>query len=871
MSRKLIRLWLIVACSALLASAQGTGQVSGKVLDESGRAIVGASVSMSNLTSGVVARTKTGADGTFRLSGLQPERYLLTIEKTGFNAYVERVSLVTQQNVVVNPKLSVQTLAQSVVVRGTVIPGATPQPTAQQVLHSTQTIRVLGRKQLDAAGPVAGGAQMISYTPGANVVGYGNTGATKYSISLNGVNQGWGGYGGNTGPGSLGITFDGIPITDVATGLWQSATMPQNLLMQNLTVTYGPGSPENRWYTNIGGQVEFTPVQPTVSHHISASATYGSYNQKNIAFVASTGGFHGWSTVVAGGVGDGDSYRQAPDGFNNPSRDGAIFAKTVRMFSAGSFELGGYYAKSGGYRAQVIPTTDQGIIYNGQSFSQQTSGFYSTLPYDAYNKYDTNLMWLVYGRENLLVNSSTTITNVTWYMHVRRLHNRLNDIFASAGQTNEYNNPYSDAVGDKIDIGKVLPMNTVDAGAYIIHELYNSRNLFYDPTQGGVGAAEIVNVGAKIRSSYFNQDDAALFVQDDFHPIPQLHIIPGVRLVGFQTGYSDNVLRDFSFAPGVVLSTHCSLYPVTADPYKNLFGPPNTTDQGSVCGSHESRADVEPSINVGVMPLHWLSIYGGYDVAYRSPSVGGGGGMFQKVNPSSYSLAEGAYSEIGAKVHFLSTPVLKNVILGAAYFNLDYTNQEIDIELANGDEISSGGSSTYHGVNAFIDDNPAFNLHIFGNFTGEGSHYTNYVEGGPSVAACTEQHLSCTVYNNLPVPYVPASTVNFGAYYGIERHEHVMIEPRFWYQFIGAQHIFDNMAGAPSQQTMPAYGTANLAFNMPIKFMNLSISMLNLLNKKYNEYEFVSSGGYYGTPNGGYTLAYPAAPFTTYGTISFHF
>ncbi len=93
---------------------------------------------------------------------------------------------------------------------------------------TAETLRVLDRKQIAAAGPVAGGAQMVSFTPGANVVGYGETGATKYSILLNGIQQGWAGEATSfTEPGSLGITYDGVPVADAATGLWQSATMPQ--------------------------------------------------------------------------------------------------------------------------------------------------------------------------------------------------------------------------------------------------------------------------------------------------------------------------------------------------------------------------------------------------------------------------------------------------------------------------------------------------------------------------------------------------------------------------------------------------------------------------------------------------------------------
>ena len=106
-----------------------------------------------------------------------------------------------------------------------------------------------------------------------------------------------------TAPGSLGVTFDGIPIADPATGLWQSAAMPQSLTMQDLAVTYGPGQPMDRWYTNVGGQVEFTPVQPTLDHHLSVAATDGPWGQQNIAFVGNTGNLKGWSTVLGGGVG----------------------------------------------------------------------------------------------------------------------------------------------------------------------------------------------------------------------------------------------------------------------------------------------------------------------------------------------------------------------------------------------------------------------------------------------------------------------------------------------------------------------------------------------------------------------------------------
>ena len=892
MRRNLAIMCFVFMGCVLTTHAQGNGTISGKVVDSAGAAIADAAVSLTDLATQKIVRTTTAQDGQYTMSGLPSDPQLVLIEKSGFQSFTQRVSLATQASVTVNATLTVATLEESVVVRGTVVPEAEPVPTREDVMMSDQTLRVLDRKQLDAAGPVAGGAQMIQSTPGANVVGYGETGATKYTILLNGIQQGWAGEATSfTAPGSLGITYDGVPVVDPATGLWQSATVPQNLLMQNLDVTYGPGTPDTRWYSDVGGRVEFTPVQPTETIHASVGVTYGQFNQRNVAFVMSTGSFHGWSTVVGGGVGDGEDFRVAPDGFANSTRDGSAYGKTVKSFAAGSFAFGAYYAKGGGYRPTVIPTTDQGVVEpNGAHFSQATTGFYSALPFAAYNKYDTNELAMVYGREHLLLSDTTTLQNTTWFVHIRRLHRRNNDFLPSSGgvgQVDEYNNPHSNVFGDDLSLSKVLPVNTVTIGGYLLHEIYNSHNNFFDYSQGGNGSIGLANIGGKIRSGYFQQDDFSFVAQDDFHPLPQVHITPGLREVAFSTSYSDQAQRDFTFTPGVVLRTHCSLYPVPPsgdtpaqgqqiDPYFDLFGVPNLNDQGSLCGAHEGRSKVEPSVNVAVMPFPWLTIYGGYDVTYRSPALGGGGGMFQSVDPNFYTLAKGAYTQGGVKMHFQNAPVLKNFILGVNYFHLDYTNQEIDFETESGLEVSGGGNSSYHGVDAFFDDDPFSNVHIFFNFAGEAANFSNYIVGGPSLAECAAQGLTCTPFNNLPVSYVPNVTLNAGLYYGIRHNTRVLVEPRFWFEYIGSQHLFSNLLGAPSTQTMPSYATANLSFTVPLTIheqhsVNLTFDVMNLFNSQYNEWEYISSGGYFGTATNGYINAYPGAPRTVYGTITYQF
>ncbi len=887
--------WMLAVAS--VGNAQGLS-VQGKVTDAAGAGISNARVSLTDLATNRVLHTMTNATGEFSFSAVAAGSQLITIQKDGFESFTQRVTAGAHP-VNIAAKLNVASLASSVVVRGTVNPEATPVPTREDVMMTPDTIRVLDRKQLDAAGPLAGGAQMIQATPGANVFGYGETGGTKYTVLLNGVQQGWAGENqGFTGAGSLGITFDGVPVADAATGLWQSATMPQNLMMQNLSVTYGPGQPMNRWYDSVGGSVEFTPIQPTVGRHLSVELSDGPYGQQNFAFVGNTGNFKGWSTVLGGGLGRGDDYRPGPDGFGNPAKNGSAFGKTLKTFSAGSIAMGLFYAKSGGYRAQVIPTTDIGLVEPGYGvhYSQPSSGFYSSLPYADYNKYDTNEMFLGYMRERVFLSTKSTLENTTWYNHIRRFHHRTSDALAGSGsdQLDEWNNPHSNMLGDEANMSVVFPMNTVNFGGYVFHEVYNTRNIFFSPAAGGSGETETVSAGAKFRSGYFQYDNAVFYAQDDFHPIPRIHIIPGLRVNGFGTSYSDQAFKDFNFLPGVVAATHCALYPKGADPFNNVFGTPtqgssgdNTTDQGSLCGSHASASAVEPSIDASVTPVDWFTIYGGYDTVYRPPSLGGGGGMFQKVDPTYYILAESKYAQFGGKVHFTHAPGLGNFIAGIDYFHMAYDNQELDYETATGVTGTDGGNSAYKGVDLFFDADPNSHTHFFLNFAGESANYTSYVLGGV-LASCgtpSAPASGCQFYNNLPVSYVPNFTLNTGIYYGIQHNNHELFEPRFWIESTGSQHLWNNNTGAPDTQTMPAFTVANAAFVVPINLhwfegqtINLEVDMMNLANTQYNENEYISSGGYFQNlfpnPNNaptGYVNAYPGAPRAIYGTLTYQF
>ncbi len=252
----------LLLLTSIVALADETSAIQGTVVDTAGAVIAGVTITVTNTATAKATQARSDVKGRFSVTGLSGGNYSLPASQPGFaEVQVQGLEIGMGQVLTRDVTLHISSVRESVSVnaRSDSIPGATAQPTQEQVFDSEQTVRVLDHKQMAIVGPVAGGAQIISLTPGANVIRYGNTGATKYTVQLNGINQGWGGYGGFTGGGSLGITFDGIPIVDPATGLWSSATVPQGQMIQDTAVTYGPGDPMTRWYTSGGGAVEFTP------------------------------------------------------------------------------------------------------------------------------------------------------------------------------------------------------------------------------------------------------------------------------------------------------------------------------------------------------------------------------------------------------------------------------------------------------------------------------------------------------------------------------------------------------------------------------------------------------------------------------------
>jgi Carboxypeptidase regulatory-like domain/TonB dependent receptor-like, beta-barrel/TonB-dependent Receptor Plug Domain len=79
---------VVLICSAVPALAQqGTGQLRGRIVDQQGAILPGATVVARNEESGIFREIVTGSDGTFLMSALTPGTYEVTANLQGFRRY----------------------------------------------------------------------------------------------------------------------------------------------------------------------------------------------------------------------------------------------------------------------------------------------------------------------------------------------------------------------------------------------------------------------------------------------------------------------------------------------------------------------------------------------------------------------------------------------------------------------------------------------------------------------------------------------------------------------------------------------------------------------------------------------------------------
>ncbi len=731
--------------------------------------------------------------------------------------------------------------------------------THKQIFKSTQSLGTVTKKQAKIFGPNASSSEALSILPNVFISGPDGSGVSNRStISIRGIQVGVTSYSGNLEYNGITGLFDGIPIQNLDEGKsFHTVETPIGALLSGINTIYGPGNPQNRWFDSLGGTVNFIPVQPGRQAKAKAAFSYGSFGSRIITASAGTGQIDGWSAVIAGAYAHGHSFRS---GTYLPSHTDQLFFKARKHYHGTTYSFGAYYDRNRSLRPNQIPLYPvQGAtlngLPNGVPYSQNTTGFYSTLPYSVWHKNDQEHMFLLYGRQHTHIARHVALTNEMWYRNSVLHHYSVNYFYPpnsrSAAQiTNWYTNTY----GDKLDFDVKLPMNTIGFGGYVINANTNVNGYSGNNSMGYTIPTTIGGPGnpRQVVDHTYTETYASGFIQDRITPMKGLSIVPGLDFMDFQTHFFQNG-------------------PALAADYPN-----DTSLQYSTSPSLAKEFQrLEPSVGVNYAITKSVAIYGSYSVTYQNPTAGNYNaaagpltdlGTLKPVRSNDY--------EIGARFNKKGFLGLDDAFADINYFNDKLSNETIPVTSLTNPlyTIFSYGTAVLNGVNLSIDAKINRNWSAFSNVGVIHAYYTKYFS--------TADNLS---YNGAPVSATPDATANIGVSYST----YVPVaDTKFtatvFDQYTGPQYIFNNNTGAPSfHQTIGSYDIVNLNLEarttaldgiIPgVRYSTLSLNITNLFNRKYNSTGNITGGGYFNTNASGYEIVNPGEPRAVFGTLAFSF
>jgi iron complex outermembrane receptor protein len=263
MVRKISFLTIVLMALSLLLSGQRHGAtVTGRVTDEAGMPMAGASVMISGAGTGVAA----GNDGRYTLRGMRDGTYTLRISFTGYET-VDTAVTVTGTAVLDVTLREALFVAGEVIVRGSRAGARTP------MAHTTVGAEELRDRDLTRDMPF-----LLALTPSVVETSDAGTGIGYTSLRIRGSDA-----------SRINITLDGIPLNDSESQQVFWVDLPDLASSTgSIQVQRGVGTSTNGAGA-FGASVNISTMTPPVEAGASAEMSYGSFNTSRLSAKAWTG------------------------------------------------------------------------------------------------------------------------------------------------------------------------------------------------------------------------------------------------------------------------------------------------------------------------------------------------------------------------------------------------------------------------------------------------------------------------------------------------------------------------------------------------------------------------------------------------------
>jgi len=266
----------------LRAQAQGGGaSIAGTVLDQTGKPIGAAAVTLKNDTPTFKRDATSDAEGHFSLTGLAAGTYTIETTSPGFALNTRRgvtLAATGAENVAIT--LNVDAISQSVSVQETYLLAAETSPAGNTLDATAARTEISNAVITNFMAPVADFAEVIQQAPGA------------FSLNPNGIGLGQGkSFFRGFSDGQYTLTFDGIPFEDTNSPTHHSwASFPRQWI-SSTDFDRSPGQVSDFGPTNFGGSINMKSPELLADPDIRGTISYGSFNTKLISLDAESGLF----------------------------------------------------------------------------------------------------------------------------------------------------------------------------------------------------------------------------------------------------------------------------------------------------------------------------------------------------------------------------------------------------------------------------------------------------------------------------------------------------------------------------------------------------------------------------------------------------
>jgi iron complex outermembrane receptor protein len=246
-----------------------------------GRGIPGAVVTLRNEAGGAPRANTADAEGKYSVTGLPEGSYSVEASAPSFSTSRRTgVKLPAGATVQVAMTLNVSELAQSITVEGAVSVAAEAAPFQNTLdTHSAKT-EISPEYIQNFASPIADYTELLNNAPGT------------FSVNPNGVGLGdsktfFRGF----KDGQYTMQADGIPFNDSNDPTHHSWAFFPSQFIAGVDFDRSPGTAASIGPTNFGGTINLLSRSVSYDPDIRATASYGSFNTRMLAFDADSGQF----------------------------------------------------------------------------------------------------------------------------------------------------------------------------------------------------------------------------------------------------------------------------------------------------------------------------------------------------------------------------------------------------------------------------------------------------------------------------------------------------------------------------------------------------------------------------------------------------